>query len=773
MGKISNSSLSRTKKFLRNLLRFSLMVAVILSAVLLYFLFQSSGNESRFENRFDLLMLFNATLAIALFIWLLSLIIGIVKQVKQKRFGARLTSKLIFFFTLIAIVPGVVVYVLSTQYVSRYIESWFNNKVDSALSSGIYLGQSSLDAMIIDQLSNARNLSDRLYNVPEDQLSNALNSLRENFSSFDLLVFSSGGNRVIAFSSSTFGSLLPKMPPNNVMSQLRISRQYASAEESLAVDESGMQAPQYILRVIVPIFSSDNRLDGSIASLREPNWLQLTRLVPASMSENLKAVQTGYQNYQELNLSRQGILKIFSITMIMALLLTTFASLAIVLWMARRLVEPLLTLAEGTQAVAAGDYRSIPDSNQSDELGQLSRSFNLMVAQLTEARSQVDRHRRSIEQSNDFLEGVLAGLTNGVIVLDSEFRITRVNKGAQNILHEDLDLMIGQPMQDNLSEFGRLVKSAFVSHAAVGSLRSYWQEQIELDINDEGEDKKITLLLRGTKLMTPNGINYLLVFDDISEVISLNRSVAWGEVARRLAHEIKNPLTPISLSAERIKYKLIDKLDEDDAKFLDRLTTTIVNQVVSLKTMVDDFREYARTPPAQFQSVNVEDLLMDIAHLYGWSAEGYKIEEESLDIAPIDVSRQIKLDIEPDMPLVLADPTQLRQVFNNLLSNSRDAMENMELSGSEPGVTIRACAVQLEDGELGVKVEFLDRGPGFPAQILQKAFEPYVTTKAHGTGLGLAIVRKIIDEHQGKIDITNRTEGGAKISILLTRIVKN
>lgn len=189
--------------------------------------------------------------------------------------------------------------------------------------------------------------------------------------------------------------------------------------------------------------------------------------------------------------------------------------------------------------------------------------------------------------------------------------------------------------------------------------------------------------------------------------------------------------------------------------------------------MVDDFREYARTPPAQFQSVNVEDLLMDIAHLYGWSAEGYKIEEESLDIAPIDVSRQIKLDIEPDMPLVLADPTQLRQVFNNLLSNSRDAMENMELSGSEPGVTIRACAVQLEDGELGVKVEFLDRGPGFPAQILQKAFEPYVTTKAHGTGLGLAIVRKIIDEHQGKIDITNRTEGGAKISILLTRIVKN
>lgn len=534
-----------------------------------------------------------------------------------------------------------------------------------------------------------------------------------------------------------------------------------------------MQAPQYILRVIVPIFSSDNRLDGSIASLREPNWLQLTRLVPASMSENLKAVQTGYQNYQELNLSRQGILKIFSITMIMALLLTTFASLAIVLWMARRLVEPLLTLAEGTQAVAAGDYRSIPDSNQSDELGQLSRSFNLMVAQLTEARSQVDRHRRSIEQSNDFLEGVLAGLTNGVIVLDSEFRITRVNKGAQNTLHEDLDLMIGQPMQDNLSEFGRLVKSAFVSHAAVGSLRSYWQEQIELDINDEGEDKKITLLLRGTKLMTPNGINYLLVFDDISEVISLNRSVAWGEVARRLAHEIKNPLTPISLSAERIKYKLIDKLDEDDAKFLDRLTTTIVNQVVSLKTMVDDFREYARTPPAQFQSVNVEDLLMDIAHLYGWSAEGYKIEEESLDIAPIDVSRQIKLDIEPDMPLVLADPTQLRQVFNNLLSNSRDAMENMELSGSEPGVTIRACAVQLEDGELGVKVEFLDRGPGFPAQILQKAFEPYVTTKAHGTGLGLAIVRKIIDEHQGKIDITNRTEGGAKISILLTRIVKN
>lgn len=758
---------------MRYLLRASLLLAVVLSAVMLFLLIQSTGNESRFENRFDILMLFNATLAIALFVWLVSLLIGIIKQVKKKRFGARLTSKLIFFFALIAIVPGVIVYFLSTQYVSRYIESWFNNKVDSALSSGVYLGQSSLDAMIIDQLSNARALSNRLYNVPEEQLSSSLNSLRENYSSFDLLVFSAGGNRVIAFSSSTFGSLLPKMPPSNVLNHLRITRQYASPEESVVEDESGVKSTQYILRVIVPIFYAENRFDGNISNLREPNWLQLTRVVPANMSENLKAVQTGYQNYQELNLSRQGILKLFSITMIMALLLTTFASLAIVLWLARRLVDPLLTLAEGTQAVAAGDYRSIPETNQGDELGQLSRSFNLMVAQLTEARSQVERHRKSIEQSNDFLEGVLAGLTNGVIVLDSDFRITRVNKGAQNILHEDLDLMIGQPMQDNLSEFGLLVKSAFVSHAAVGSLRSYWQEQIELDINDDKEDKKITLLLRGTKLMTPNGMNYLLVFDDISEVISLNRSVAWGEVARRLAHEIKNPLTPISLSAERIKFKLIDKLDEDDAKFLDRLTTTIVNQVVSLKTMVDDFREYARTPPAQFEKVNVEDLLVDIAHLYGWSAEGYLSDIDNPEIGAVDISRQIKLEIEPNLPLVLADATQLRQVFNNLLSNSRDAMENMELSGTEPGVSIKACSVQLEDGEIGVKVEFLDRGPGFPAQILQKAFEPYVTTKAHGTGLGLAIVRKIVDEHQGKIDIVNRPEGGAKISILLTRIVKN
>lgn len=258
------------------------------------------------------------------------------------------------------------------------------------------------------------------------------------------------------------------------------------------------------------------------------------------------------------------------------------------------------------------------------------------------------------------------------------------------------------------------------------------------------------------------------MFDDISEVISANRAVAWGEVARRLAHEIKNPLTPIQLSAERIQMKLTPKLDEQDGQFLERLTNTIVNQVFSLKTMVDDFREYARTPPAQFQSVSVNDLITDIAILYGWTPEGNH--EELL-------YRQLKLDLEPNLPLVEADATQLRQVINNLLSNARDAMEHYPLTGEEPGISIQTQSTSIDDALSGshvaVRITICDRGPGFPSNILQKVFEPYVTTKPHGTGLGLAIVRKIIEEHHGKIEVSNQKEGGAKISILLTRIVKN
>ncbi|NOL48757.1 sensor histidine kinase [Pelistega europaea] len=761
---------SKAQLVLKWILRISLFVAVIAVFFLLALLIGSAGNTSRFAEQFDILLLLNGVLALALFIWVFSLVVGLVKQVRRKKFGAKLTSRFAFFFAMIAIVPGVIIYLLSVQFMSRSVESWFNVKVDSALESGLTLGQASLDSMLDDLVASSRRVAFSLGNVTDSDMPAALARLRDDNQNTDMLVFSSNGSKVIAFASSTFGSLLPQIPSANLLGQLRLSRQYASAEE-VFVPGGDKDRPKYQLRVIVPLFSTLNRLDTSLSGNSEPHWLQLTRMVPESFSNNLNEIQLGYRNYEELALSRGGLRQLFSITLTMALLLTVFVSLGIALWLAKRLVEPLLTLAEGTQAVAAGDYCQIPEPKQSDEVGQLSRSFNMMTSQLEEARRQVQNNRIKLERSNLYLESILASLTTGVMVLDQLFYVQRVNKGAQAILHKSLADFIGQPLDTlpHLQEFAQVIRRAFASHAAVGSSRLYWQEQIELRLDeDDGQARDLTLLLRGTHLTSEdNKHHYLLVFDDISDIISANRAVAWGEVARRLAHEIKNPLTPIQLSAERIQMKLSPKLDEQDAQFLERLTNTIVNQVFSLKTMVDDFREYARTPPAQFQAVNVNELIMDLALLYGWTPEGNH--EELL-------YRQLRLELDDNLPLVEADATQLRQVLNNLLSNARDAMEGMELTGDEPGVTIQTQCTHIEGGltddNCAVRITIRDRGPGFPSNILQKAFEPYVTTKPHGTGLGLAIVRKIVEEHHGKIEIANTPEGGAKISILLSRIVK-
>lgn len=754
---------------LKWILRCCLLVAVFAVFVLLVLLIGSSGNTSRFAEQFDILLLLNGVLALALFIWVLTLVLGLIKQVKRKKFGAKLTSKFAFFFAMVAIVPGVIIYFLSVQFMSRSVESWFNVKVDSALESGLTLGQASLDSMLDDLVSSSRRLAISLGSVSDADLPAALAQLRDDNQSTDMLVFSANGSKVIAFSSSTFGSLLPQLPSPNLLSQLRLSRQYASVEEVL-MPGGDKDRPQYQLRVIVPLFSTASRLDTTLSGNSDPHWLQLTRMVPTSFSDNLNEIQLGFRNYEELALSRGGLRQLFIITLTMAMLLTVFVSLGIALWLAKRLVEPLLTLAEGTQAVAAGDYCQIPEPKQSDEVGQLSRSFNLMTSQLEEARRQVQNNRVKLERSNLYLESILASLTTGVMVLDQRFYVQRVNKGAQAILHKSLTDFIGQPLGalPHLQEFAQVIRRAFASHAAVGSSRLYWQEQIELRLEEGSDSRELTLLLRGTHLTSEdNKHHYLLVFDDISEIISANRAVAWGEVARRLAHEIKNPLTPIQLSAERIQMKLAPKLDAQDGEFLERLTNTIVNQVFSLKTMVDDFREYARTPPAQFQAVSINNLITDLALLYGWTPEGNH--EELL-------YRQLKLELDENLPLVEADVTQMRQVLNNLLSNARDAMEGMVLSGTEPGITIQTQCTHIEGGlsddNRAVRITITDRGPGFPTSILQKAFEPYVTTKPHGTGLGLAIVRKIVEEHHGKIDIANVPDGGAKISILLSRIVK-
>jgi len=755
---------------MRMLLRIALIIGAISGLGLLGLLAWSTGNASRFARYYDILLVLNGVFALALFVWVVALTTRLVRQIRRRQFGARLTARFALAFALIGVVPGALIYIVSVQFMSRSIESWFNVRVDSALESGLNLGRAALDASLADLDAKARSMASVLNNTADQDIPLALTRLRESSGAQDVMVFT-GSGRLVAFSTDQYGQLLPEMPPASVLNQLRLGRGYSAAE----ADDGGLTGgkDRLILRVVIPL-TPPQRFDMLMSSPSEPRWLQLLQPVPQQIADNANQVQQGFRDYQELALSRLGLRKLYGITLTLALLLAVFAAIAVALSLSKRLVRPLLRLAAGTQAVGVGDYRPLPEPPERDEVGQLTRSFNAMTRQLDEARHMVESNRRQLERSNVYLESVLSNLSSGVLVFDESFRVTTVNQGAQSILQTDLRSVIGRPLEtvDGMMEFIQIVRQAFAQHAAVGSERLHWQQQFEISLTPPADSTEpaqmLTLLARGTHLRVDGrGNGYLVVFDDITEVISANRTVAWGEVARRLAHEIKNPLTPIQLSAERLAMKLADRLQPADRQMLERSTNTIVNQVGSLKQMVDDFREYARTPPAVMQVIDFNALVADVLALYGWEPGDGHAHVHGRALAP---ALNLDVTLAPDLPHIEGDPTQLRQVIHNLLSNARDAIAEQ---GVEGRVRVTTQLMEPSDGASQSAVRFTvsDTGQGFSSKVMQRAFEPYVTTKAHGTGLGLAIVRKIVEEHGGKIDLGNRKEGGARVSILLTRVV--
>lgn len=750
------------------LLRLALFVGVASGVCLFVLLAWSTGNASRVAHYQTPLLWLNGALALALFIWVVALTSKLVRERWQGKFGTRLTARFALAFALIGVLPGALVYTLSIQFMTRSIESWFNVRVDTALESGIALGRAAIDTQLAELDARARIMAPELNSTADADITSMLTRLRESNVSIDAMVFS-GSGRMIAFSTDKLSTLSPMLPPSSILNQLRLTRGYAAADSddpASPMYDSGLQ-----LRVIVPL-GSPERHDSLLGVNSESRWLQLVQPVSEKIARNVSEVQKGNRDYQELAESRRSLRNLFEVTLTLALLLAVFAAIAVALYLSKRLVSPLLALASGTQAVSVGDFRALPEPPSNDEVGQLTRSFNGMTRQLEEARRLVETNRQQLERSNVYLESVLANLSAGVLVFDEQFRLTTFNKGAQIILEVDLREASGRPLEtiDGMLDFARMIRQAFAEHTAVGSERTHWQEQFEItlqDVNPEAPAHTLTLLARGSHLRVHGrGNGYMVVFDDITEVISANRSVAWGEVARRLAHEIKNPLTPIQLSAERLAMKLAHKLEPADAQLLERATNTIVNQVGSLKHMVDDFREYARKPPVVMVPVDFNAIVDEVLTLYGWDPA------EGLTSDPLH-PWQLEVALDPALPLLMGDPTQLRQVVHNLLANARDALSDMKLDGViEVSTQMTRAGGADEAAQSGVRFTVSDNGPGFSAQVLQRAFEPYVTTKAQGTGLGLAIVRKIVDEHAGRIDISNRRSGGARISILWTQLAE-
>lgn len=752
----------RAPAVIRWSLRVALIVAVISAIALLALLVWSTVNASRFAEYYEALLVLNVVLALALIFWVLILTTRLWRQIRKRQFGAKMTARFAWYFTLIGIIPGALIYVLSVHFLSKSIESWFNVRVDTALESGLNLGRAALDQQLDEVIRQAHLLASGLERTQTDSAI-MLSTLRENYGLSEVMLFTSS-NRLLAFSSSDYAVLVPNLPPPQVINQLRVSQEYTAVE----VDENSPGEMGLRLRVILPLLSNESSLTQYGVN-PDKRWLQVLQPVPEKLARHANQIQQGYSDYQELGLSRVGLRKLYNLTLTLALVLAVFAAVVAAFALSRRLVRPLLTLAGGTQAVGVGDYRPLPETASSaDEVSQLTRSFNTMTRQLEEARRMVDNNKRQLERSNVYLESVLAHLSTGVLVFDKNLHLTRYNEGAQRILGVGLADLMGQNLEsfEPTSPFAHQIRNAFASHVAVESEREYWQQQFEIELGTEHdvEPNTVTLLARGTTLIINEQRNgYLVVFDDISDVISANRLVAWGEVARRLAHEIKNPLTPIQLSAERVALKLVDKLDEKDAAMLTRATNTIVNQVASLKQMVEDFREYARTPPAQMQAIDINALITEIASLYGWDPL------TQTNVGPQRIPLQISL--YEGLPLLEGDPTQLRQIIHNLLSNATDALEQDKLQ-ENPCIVVRTSLAHVDNNQSqpAVRVVVSDNGPGFDDAILARVFEPYITTKSTGTGLGLAIVKKIIEEHGGKIDLANRQEGGARISMLFMRL---
>jgi PAS domain S-box-containing protein len=482
------------------------------------------------------------------------------------------------------------------------------------------------------------------------------------------------------------------------------------------------------MHVIVPVYTS--------ALAGETRLLQLVQPVPASLARDAQAVQLAYREYQQIAVSRLGLKRIYGVALTLTLMLALLMTFVIAYVLSDRLGAPLRTLARGTRAVAKGDFSQMPSVQSRDELGVLIQSFNRMTRQLSDAREQVALNHQETEQAKAFLERVLANLSSGVMVLDETMRVRTINSAAAQILGVAASALGARSLDslgqagDPLHDFGARVAARFAEHPGE------WQEQMDYSANGSSQ----TLLLRGTRL--PSGVErgYVLVFDDVTKLIDAERNAAWSEVARRLAHEIKNPLTPIQLSAERIARKLGSRLEAADAEFLARATQTIVNQVGALKSMVDAFAGYARMPRARLEALDLNALVREVLALYDAKALG------------------LRLELDAGLPRVAGDSTLLRQVIHNLLQNAQDALTGRASPSVEVGTTCNRNAVCLT---------VTDNGAGFPEHLMTRLFEPYATTKAKGTGLGLAVVKKIVEEHQGKIQIENIKTGGAAIRIVL------
>ncbi len=724
-------------------------VMCAIGLVLLFLLMQATNNRELYEQHYAWLFGLNVLVASALLLVLLWMAIRLAVRWRQRQFGSRLLLKLAAIFGLVGVVPGLLIYVVSYQFVSRSIESWFDVKVEGALSAGVNLASVTLETVANDMANNTRAASQQLAQVPDAAAGVVLERIREQLGATDVILWNEAGVAVASVGMSMF-DLNPERPSNQQLRSLRTGlRPLASIEglDEVGAWGAGEEGEHAYVKTLALV--SDPRL----MLVSKPRFLQAIIPLPSALVTNALAVQDANREYQERALARQGLQRMYIGTLTLSLFLAVFGAVLLAVLLGNHLARPLLVLAQGVRDVARGDLTPKMALQSQDELGGLTRSFALMTQQLLDARTAVDKSMAEVKAARTNLQTILDNLTSGVLVLDDRLHVLSINPGATRILRMPMAIYIGRKLEEvpGLAGMAQLVQEQFeifLGEQGADAGRDRWQQVLELSLEhpeqqaDSGvvTQNKTTLVVRGAELPQSRR---LIVFDDISEIVSAQRSKAWAEVARRVAHEIKNPLTPIQLSAERLSIKLADKLEPPEQALLNRSVKTIVDQVAAMLRLVNEFRDYARLPAAELQPLDLNALVMELMQLYG---------EENAQVP-------VRAKLDPSAPRIAGDAQQLRQVIHNLVQNAQDAtLQQAESLGvTPPAVEI---TIQWVESSKRVRLTVSDSGTGFAAHILQRAFEPYVTTKVRGTGLGLAVVKKIADEHGARIDLANRMDNG-------------
>ncbi len=700
--------------------------AIFLAVVLLatsYMFTSAVQQEGLFGRYYTALLVFNIIGVIVLSALIAANIWRLMRQFRAQILGSRITLKLIATFTLLSLIPLAVVYYFAIQFLSKSIDSWFDVRIDRALEDAKLLSQNSLATINQDLLRQIRDQANQVAEAGSDmQIIRILDDFREQGGYSEMSLYSPNG-RIIASSVEDSGALFPDSPDKYILARVSRGVEFSRLEP---MSDGALQ-----LRVVIPLPS-----EGVVSTGR---YMQVLYPLPLRFSKLGASIQTASEEYKKLQYLRAPLKLNFVITLSMIALMTALIAIWIGIYSSRRMMQPMRQLAEGTRAVAQGDYGTRLMESGSDELGVLVRSFNDMTRQIQIAQRQAAHSQQQAEKQRTYLETILAHLSSGVLSFDENALLIKSNERANQILEHDVSYWINcTPAQ--ISDQAPWAEPLFsVIDKEIGKSTSEWKYQIDLN---HGRGRQ-TLIVRGTRIPGERFDfgGYVIVFEDVTELLHAQRSAAWGEVARRLAHEIKNPLTPIQLSAERIRHKYLSRLPEDERETLDRATSTIANQVESMKLMVNAFSEYAQPVRTKTLSTDINRLILDVVELH--RAPG---------------GPTIRLELDDTLPQVLVDPIQFRQVFNNLIINAGDAMHE---GVDAPTIVIRTGKV-IAGGRTWLELVVEDNGPGFPENLLDRIFDPYVTSKKKGTGLGLAIVRRVIDEHGGRIQAEN-PGGGALV----------